>query len=134
MCVVGTGTPLTTPISAAFDGTTDVVTLTSHGLSSGDMISFNPILSSLGISAKQIYFVINETVNTFQVASSFAGTPMNIINNGVGAMRYNSTIVSILSNVSLTMTRPMTLSGSNSLTFRPLNVSLPLLKGWSVSG
>jgi hypothetical protein len=135
MQVTGTGTPLTTAIAVTFQDTSDTVTLNSHGLSNGDIVSFATIVTTTGITVGTPYYVINSTTNTFQVSTSSGGSVVALTTNGTGTMRYNSLVTAIVPNTSVTMSRPMTSTASaSSLVFRVLNTSIGILKGWTVSG
>ena len=135
MQVVGTGTPLSTPIAVTFQGGgTNTVTLNSHGLSNNDIITFSTIVTTTGITVFTYYYIINATTNTFQIATSVGGSALTLTNNGSGTMRYIATISSISVNVSVTLNRPATGSGSASLTFRRLQTGYATLKNWTVTG
>jgi surface protein len=132
MLVTGIGTSLTTPIANIFTDAGDLVTITSHGLSNGDLVSFATIVTTTGISTNTIYYVINRTADTFQLASTLNGSALPLTTNGTGTMRYVSKIESFVTNTSVTLTRPCTSSGTNTLSFRLLDTSSALLKGWTV--
>jgi hypothetical protein len=72
--------------SVTFQDTGDTVTLNSHGLSNGTIISFTSITSTTGISINTTYYVVNATTNTFQVASSSGGSALALTTNGSGTM------------------------------------------------
>jgi hypothetical protein len=134
MQVTGTNTPLTTGRGVTFTDTGDLVNLTAHGLSDGDEVSFSSITSTTGIVINTIYFVVNKTDDSFQVASSVGGSALALTTNGSGTVRYNSTIVSIVPNTSVTMSRPMAGSASQTLAFRLLGTYKAILKGFAVTG
>jgi hypothetical protein len=134
MQVTGTNTPLTTGRGVTFTDAGDLVNLTAHGLSDGDEVSFSSITSTTGIVINTIYFVVNKTDDTFQVASSVGGSALALTTNGSGTVRYNSTIVSIVPNTSVTMSRPMAGSASQTLAFRLLGTYKAILKGFAVTG
>ena len=134
MQVTGTGTPLTTGIANTFTDAGDLVNLTAHGLSDGDVVSFSSITSTTGISINTLYYVVNATANDFQVSLTLGGAAISLTTNGSGTLKYTSTIVSIVPNTSVTMTRPMVSSGTNTLAYRLLQTGTALLKGWSVTG
>ena len=134
MQVVGANTPITTGRAVTFTDAGDLVNLNSHGLSDGDEVAFSAITTTTGIVINTIYYVVNAAANTFQVASSIGGAALALTTNGSGTVKYNSTIVSINPNVSLTMSRPMAVSGTTSLTFRSLGTYKAILKGWTVTG
>ena len=133
MQVTGTGTPLTTPRAVTFTDAGDLVNLASHGFSNGDEISFSTITTTTGIISNRIYYVINAAAGTFQIAATLGGIAVPLTNNGSGTMRYRAEVVSINPNVSITVSRQMTSSAANSLTFRQLRTGTALLKGWAVT-
>jgi hypothetical protein len=134
MQVTGTNTPLTTGIAVTFTDAGDTVNLASHGLSDGDEVSFSVITTTTGIVINRIYFVVGSTPTTFQVASTLGGSALPLTTNGSGTLKYNSTIVSIVPNTSVTMTRPMVGSASQTLAFRLLGTYKAILKGFAVTG
>jgi len=134
MQVTGTGSPLTTPVSVTFQDAGDTVTLTAHGLENGDEVSFATITTTTGLTENTIYYIINKTTDTFQLSSTVGGLALPLTNNGTGTMRHRTEIVSIVTNVSVTMSRPMRATGSESLTFRDLKTGTGLLKNWVVVG
>jgi hypothetical protein len=134
MQITGTGTPLTTARSVTFTDAGDLVTLASHGLSNGDEVSFSVITSTTGIIINKIYYVVNKAANTFQLSASSGGAVLPLTTNGSGSLRYRIEVVSINPNVNITVSRPTSSAGSNSLTFRQLKTGTALLKGWTVTG
>jgi surface protein len=128
-----TGT-LQTGRAVTFTDSGDLVTLNNHGLSDGDEVAFSVITTTTGIVINRIYFVVGATTNTFQVASSIGGAALPLTTNGSGTVRYNSTIVSIVPNTSVTMSRPMAGGGSQTLVFRLLGTYKAILKGFAVTG
>jgi hypothetical protein len=134
MQVTGTGSPLTTPVSVTFQDAGNTVTLTAHGLEDDDEVSFATITTTTGLIQNTIYYIINKTTDTFQLASTVGGLALPLTNNGTGTMRHRTEIVSIVLNTSVTMSRPMRSSGSESLTFRELKTGTGLLKNWVVVG
>jgi len=130
----GVGSPATTPIACTFTDTGDLVTITAHGLSNGDRVSFATIVTTTGISINTIYFVISATANTFQVAATSGGAAVALTTNGTGTVRWESVVVSVVTNTSITVSRPATATGSTALAFRTLKTQTALLKGWAVTG
>ncbi len=133
MQVIGTNTAITTGRAVTFTDAGDLVNLTAHGLSDGDEVSFSVITTTTGIVINTIYFVVNQTTDNFQLAATAGGPALPLTSNGSGTIRYNSTIVSIVPNTSVTMSRPMAASGSTTLSFRLLQTYKALLKGFTVS-
>lgn len=72
--------------AVTFQDTGDTVTLNSHGLSNGTLISFTSITSTTGISINTAYYVVNATTNTFQVATSVGGSALPLTTNGSGTL------------------------------------------------
>lgn len=134
MQVTGTNTSLTTGRSVTFTDVGDLVNLTAHGLGDGDEVSFSSITSTTGIVINTIYFVVNSTADNFQVASTAGGAALPLTTNGSGTVKYNSTIVSIVPNTSITMSRPMAGSASQTLAFRLLGTYKAILKGFAITG
>jgi surface protein len=134
MQVTGTGSPLSSPVAVTFQDTGDTVTLVAHGLENDDEVSFAAITSTTGLALNTIYYIVNKTTDTFQVASTIGGSPLPLTTNGSGTMRHRTEIVSIVANTSITMSRPMRGSGSQTLAFRTLKTGTALLKNWAVTG
>jgi hypothetical protein len=134
MQVTGVGSPLTTPIAVTLQDTGDTVTLNSHGLLDDDEVSFATIVTTTGIITNTIYYVVNKTTNTFQLASKIGGSALPLTTNGTGTIRYRTEVVSIVPNTSVTVSRPMTSSGTATLAYRELRTGTALLKGWTITG
>jgi hypothetical protein len=134
MQITGTGSPLTTARAVTFTDAGDLVNLASHGLSNGDEVSFATIVTTTGIVTNRIYYIVNATAGTFQVAATLGGLALALTTNGTGTLRYRTQVVSINPNVSITVSRPMTSGGANSLGFRQLRTGTAFLKGWLVTG
>jgi len=135
MQITGTGSPLTTARAVTFTDAGDLVNLASHGLNNGDEVSFATIVTTTGIVTNRIYYVVNATAGTFQVAATLGGPALPLTTTGTpsGTLRYRTQVVSINPNVSIVVSRPMTTSASNTLTFRQLRTGTALLKGWAVT-
>jgi surface protein len=135
MSVSGTGTGITTGASVTFQDAGDTVTLASHGLSNGDMVSFSVITTTTGIVINTIYYVISATTNTFQVSATSGGSALVLTTNGSGTLKYNAKIVTINTNVSVVLDRPAaTTAVTSTLAFRILNTSQATLRGWAITG
>jgi hypothetical protein len=76
--------------AVTFQDTGDTVTLASHGLSTGNTLSFSVITTTTGISINTTYYAIYVSSSTFQVASSLAnaqaGTALALTTNGSGTL------------------------------------------------
>jgi hypothetical protein len=135
MQVTGTGSPLTNTAAVTFTDTGDIVTLNSHGLSADDEVSFQSITGTTGIVLDKIYYVAGTIAsNTFQLAATPGGPVLPLTTNGTGTLKHKTEVLSITPNTSVTMTRPMASSGTNTLAFRQLKIGKAILKGWSVTG
>jgi surface protein len=134
MQVTGTNTSLTTGRAVTFTDAGDLVNLTAHGLSNGDEVSFSTITTTTGIVINTIYFVVNAAADNFQVSSTLGGAALPLTTNGSGTVKYNSTIVSIVPNTSVTMSRPMAGGSAQTLAFRLLQTYRAVLKGFAITG
>jgi surface protein len=86
----GTNAPVT------FQQTANTVTRTSHGYPNGYPISFASITTTTGITATQIYYVINATTDTFQLAASRGGAALTLTNDGTGIiLPYKQAIIKV---------------------------------------
>lgn len=72
--------------SVTFTDSTDLVTRASHGLADGAAITFNNISDTTGILVDTTYYVINSTLNTFQLASTLGGTAIDLTGDGTGKL------------------------------------------------
>jgi hypothetical protein len=83
-------TPYALDQSVTFTDAGDLVTLASHGLNTGNTVSFTSITSTTGISVNTTYYVIYVSSSTFQVASTLAnaqaGTALPLTTNGSGVI------------------------------------------------
>ena len=134
MQFTGIGSPLTTGRAVTFTDVGDIVTLTSHGLQNGDIVSFSSITTTTGIVINKIYTVLNKTTDTFQLDENGSLTPVNLVSNGSGTIRYASLITAIVGN-NITVSRPTAqIPVNTTLSFRQLATSIAIHKGWSVTG
>lgn len=71
--------------SADVNTGTETITITSHGFVNGNKVRF--ISSGTlpgGLSANIDYFIINTTVNTFQISATLGGSAINLTSGGTG--------------------------------------------------
>jgi hypothetical protein len=134
MQVTGTGTPITTGRAVTFTDAGDLVNLTAHGLSDDDEVSFSVITTTTGIAVNIIYYVISAATDNFQLSDTIGGAAKALTTNGSGTIRYNTTVVTINTNTSLIMSRPMATTVSSTKAFRQLGTYKALMKGWVVTG
>jgi surface protein len=134
MIALGTPAALTTARTATADPGTDTVTLASHGLANGTKVSFSSLGTITGVSLNFVYFVVNATTDTFQVATVAGGSAINLTGtSGSVSIRYPSYVVSINPGVSVTLSAPLASTGSFTISFRTLDVSSALMKNWTVN-
>lgn len=135
MYVLGYGAPLTTPISVTFTDAGDLVNLTAHGLVNGDPVSFATIVTTTGITINTTYYVVNAATDTFQVAATIGGAALPLTSNGSGTVRYVATVVSVIPNTSITLSRKATATLSTQFSLAPtgFEVWIPSLKGFAVT-
>jgi surface protein len=136
MQVTGTNTSLTTGRSVTFTSGTNLVGLSGHGLENGDEVSFSSIgtPAQAVIAINTIYYVVNKATDTFQISLTPGGTALALTTSTTnGTVKYNSTIVSIVGN-SVTMSRPMAIGATQTLSFRTLGTYKAILKGFAVTG
>jgi surface protein len=133
--VTGTGTGITTGVSVASDVSAETLTLNDHGLADGTRVAFSVIGSTTGILTWTIYYVVNAATNTFQIALTPGGDPIDLTgSNATLTMRYPSYITAIDPGVSITLDTPAaTNQTSTSLSFRALDSSTALMKNWAVT-
>lgn len=76
---IGAGASYT---ACTVDSTTDIITSAAHGLSNGDRIYFAATTLPGGIISTNIYYIVNTTLNTFQVSLTSSGVVVDITSNG----------------------------------------------------
>lgn len=60
---------------------TDVITVTAHGLRDGDRVIFNPLVDGAGLKQGVNYYVRNSTTNTMQVSATPTGAIIDFTTN-----------------------------------------------------
>ncbi|WP_326565083.1 DUF5309 family protein [Amycolatopsis rhabdoformis] len=61
---------------------TDLITLSTHGLVNGDTVTFSSVGAAAPLVAGQAYYVVNSSTNTFSVARTKGGAAVNISADG----------------------------------------------------
>lgn len=134
--VTGLGSPITTSSNISFTASTSRVGLVAHGLLGGDIVSFPSIVTTTGISTYTPYYIVNKTIDNFQLALTLNGTPLTLTNDGTGTLLYDSVLVDVSGTASpftFTMSRPMVSNNTNTtMVFRTLKTSIALFKNWAV--
>ena len=129
-----TGTGINTGRSVTFQDAGDTVTLVGHGLPNGKRVSFTAITTTTGIAIYNLYYVVNATADTFQLSLTQGGEPIALKNNGTGTIIYQTLVIAIEPNVSVTVDVPASVSGTSNLAYRNLNTQIAVMKRWTVSG
>lgn len=73
--------------AVTFTTSTNIVTLASHGFYNGAAIKFSSVATTTSITADTLYYVVNATTNTFQLASTIGGSALTINASGTGVIR-----------------------------------------------
>jgi surface protein len=71
-----------TDAPVTFTASTDTVNRTAHGYSNGMIVRFYNIVTTTGLDQGQAYYVINATVDTFQVSLTEGGSAVVLTNDG----------------------------------------------------
>lgn len=79
--------------TVTFDNTTDTVTRANHGLSDGDTLHFDNTGGALptGLRSDIVYYSTTTTTNTFQIAYTSGGSPIDFTSDGSGTNFYFDT-------------------------------------------
>lgn len=76
--------------SITVNGSTDVITINSHGLSDGDLVAFEWVASWGSVVEYQQYYVINSTTHTFQISETEGGSAFNLVSEPTSMVTYAS--------------------------------------------
>ena len=79
-----------TGVRVTFTDSTDLVNLPQHGLYNGCTVRFTTINSTTGISINTNYYVINASLNAFNVAASPNGAALALTTDGDGIMEFSN--------------------------------------------
>lgn len=127
------GTGVTDARAVTFQDSGDTVTRVAHGIPNGQKVSFSSITTTTGISTYTVYYVVNATADTFQVADTAGGTAKTLTTDGSGNLLVYPKIASINTNVSFDLDIPASATGTVTLTAQLLEHSRAKLKGWAVT-
>ena len=72
------------------DATTDAITAPSHGYVTGTKVVFYNGTPPGGLTEGVVYYVVNPTTNTFQVAASSGGAAINLTSSGASDVQVSS--------------------------------------------
>ena len=117
--------------------TTGVVSIASHGLINGDIVSFSSAGGVVGITLNTIYYVVNADIDTFQISLSVGGPAIVVTGNGGATCKTPAFITAINSNTNVTISTPVVNSGGTyTLSFRSNThkTYLATMKNWTVTG
>jgi surface protein len=118
------------------DVTNNLFNKTSHGLQNGEIVAFSARGTTTGIDIRTIYYVVNATANTFQVALTPGGEAIDLTgsNSFAVVVQWPNYVTEINPNVSITLSnKTVGAFPSSTLAFRRLDSSKALLKGWTVT-
>jgi surface protein len=134
MYVTGTGTGITTGRTVVSDVSANTLTLTAHGLPNDTPVSFSSLGSTTGVSNGVIYYVVNANTDDFQISLTVGGAAIDLTGTGGNmTLRYPSFVTGVTTNTSVTIDTPLASTGTQTLTFRDLDASAAMLKGWAVT-
>jgi len=128
------GTGLSTARTATCQDTGDTFTITAHGVPNDQPIMFTVRTTTTGFVINTTYYVVNATADTFQIATTVAGTPLSLTTNGSCSFIVIPKIVTINTNVSVILDIPASATGTVTVTAGTLKRSIALLKSWVVTG
>lgn len=136
MFVTGSGLAISTDVTVSSDVAANTLTRTAHGLPNGTPVAFVALGTTTGITVRTIYYVVNATANTFQISLTADGAAIDLTGTNAAAMtiRYAAYVTAVNANVSYTLSLPAASTLSNQThTFRMLDTSPALLKGWGIT-
>ena len=87
--IVTTGvsdTSITATLPVIFVSDTDTINITGHGETDGNIVVFDTINTTTGITKNTDYYVINATTDTFQIAATEGGAAIELTNKGSGTI------------------------------------------------
>lgn len=119
--------------AVTFQDTGDTVTLNNHGFAAGKAVAFSVITTTTGITTYTTYYVVNPTTNTFQLEATPGGGVLPLTTDGSGTILIAYKVNNI-AGTTVTLDAPATATGTVNAVFRDLNTSIPVFKGWTVSG
>jgi hypothetical protein len=64
----------------------DTVTASAHGLTNGQSVRLSSIVSATGVNSTDPYFVVQPTTNTFKLALTNGGAPVDITADGTATV------------------------------------------------
>ena len=121
--------------SVTFTAITNLVTIVGHQFVNGDRVAFTNLTSVVGVTSHFPYYVVNVSGNTFQLALTAGGTPVQISTSGTStACIFQATIVSIDSPTQFTVDSFPANSGSGvTLTCATVDTVKALMNGFTLA-
>lgn len=74
-------------IAATTTASTDVFNATAHGLANGSQIVLTALATTTGVSVDTIYYVRDQTANTFKVAATPGGAAIDLVSDGTATVQ-----------------------------------------------
>jgi hypothetical protein len=74
-------------VANTFTDTGDLVTANAHGLSNGDQVVFQTIVTTAGLTTFLRYYVVGATTNTFQASATYGGSAVALTTDGTGTFK-----------------------------------------------
>lgn len=91
--------------AVTFTAATDLVGLTAHGLSAGDIVEFATVVTSTVPVVNTVYYVIAAglTADVFKVSTTLGGSTINIDADGTGTTKESFTTIAGLRSKSISL-------------------------------
>ena len=130
------GTAITN-ITCSFTDAGDIVTNTGAPSSApiaGTLVQFTSIIGTTGISINTLYYVVNPSGQTFQVALTPGGAPIALTTNGTGSFKYALKVTGVAGTTITLDNYPCANGTAATVNFRSINTFPATLKNWTVTG
>lgn len=124
-------------LACSFTDAGDIVTVTAGPATApiaGTVVAFSAITSTTGIAINTLYYCVNPSGATFQLALTPGGSPIALTTNGTGFVRYALQVTNVVGTTVTLDNFPMAAGTAAAVTFRYLNTNLATFKNWTVSG
>lgn len=128
------GTNMVGTASCSFDATSDYVSVTGKTFNNGTPVGFTSIVTTTGIVVNQTYYVVNSIGSTFKLSATVGGTPIDLVTNGTGTIRWGVQITNIVGTTLTLSATPAGAGTGSTLSYRRLNTNIATFKNWTVTG
>lgn len=82
--------------TSAVNTSTDTITVNNHGFFNGDSLFYSAAGGAIGgLTIFTFYYVVNKTTNTFQLAATVGGSPINFTSTGSSGMELSPLIAGL---------------------------------------